>query len=123
MKKAVNSKIPRLFELMTEKAVKAVTLGTDLGISTGNISDWKSGKSLPSAGALAAIADYLGTTPDYLLGKTNEKEKPTAGKATAAFDASGDLSEQERLIIEKYRSASAEDKFKIIAAIVSITDV
>ena len=77
MKNASNSKIPRLFELMEENHVKGSDLTKMFGISSGNISNWKVGKNVPSARTLASIADYLGTTPEYILGKTDKKEKPT----------------------------------------------
>lgn len=75
MKMFENSKIPRLFELMTEKNIKAAQITRDLNISSGNISDWKSGKAAPSNVAMVALANYLDTTVSYLTGKTDEKEK------------------------------------------------
>ena len=65
-------------------------------------------KSMPSAGNLAKIADRLGCSVDYLLGRTSEILTPGAGQKTV--EASGRLStmislfaqlseaEQERLI-------------------------
>lgn len=73
MRKIENSKIPRLFEMMNEKGVKGVDITRDLHISSGNISDWKNGKSAPSRGTLTSLANYLGTTPEYLLGETDIK--------------------------------------------------
>lgn len=80
MKTYEKSKIPRLFELMEESGVKASQITRDLHISSGNISDWKSGKAAPTKAALITLADYLGTTPEYLLGETEKKEKPSAEK-------------------------------------------
>lgn len=37
----------------------------DLGFSNGSISKWD--RSMPGADSLQAVADYLGTTPQYLL--------------------------------------------------------
>ena len=37
----------------------------DLEFSNGTISKWN--KSMPGADSLQAVADYLGTTPQYLL--------------------------------------------------------
>lgn len=37
----------------------------DLGMSNGTIGKWN--KSMPKADALQAVADYLGTTPQYLM--------------------------------------------------------
>ena len=78
MKNYSDSKIPRLFELMEERGVKGSDLTRLFGFSSGNISNWKTGKNLPSSGTLCAIADYLGTTPEYLRGESDEKNKPTA---------------------------------------------
>lgn len=41
--------------------------------------DWKKGKSTPSQAQLSIIAGILNTTPEYLQGYTDIKEKPTAG--------------------------------------------
>ena len=128
MKKADNSKIPRLFALMAKKEVKAVKLGADLGVSTGNISDWKSGKSLPSAGTLSAIADYLGTTPEYLRGETDDPSpaKSRENSGVSARNANNDdtvpLTEQEKLIVKIFRNASLEDKFRMITAMMTIAN-
>ena len=75
MKNFEKSKIPRLFELMQEKGIKGADITRDLRISSGNISDWKNGKSAPASGVLITLADYLGTTAEYLSGETEEKEK------------------------------------------------
>lgn len=47
------------------------------GISTGNISDWRSGRSKPTAEALVLLADYFDVSVDYLLGRT---DKPKINK-------------------------------------------
>ena len=76
MKTYENSKIPRLFKLMEEKGIKASQLTRDLNISSGNISGWKTGVGFPSNAVLHALAQYLGTTVEYLKGETDIKEKP-----------------------------------------------
>lgn len=75
MKTFENSKIPRVFELMQEKGIKGAQITRDLGVSSGNISDWKSGKASPSSAVLVALANYLDTTVEYLTGESDEKEK------------------------------------------------
>ena len=47
------------------------------GISSGNISDWKSGRSFPSAPKLDILANCLDCSVDYLLGRT---DNPTVNK-------------------------------------------
>ena len=66
-------KVPNLFILMQEKNISISKLSNDLGISTGNISDWKSGRATPKADKLLSIAEYLETTCEYLLGKTENR--------------------------------------------------
>lgn len=53
-----NSKIPRLYELMEERKVKAKDITAATGISSGMLSDYKSGKSAPSGDRLLALAIF-----------------------------------------------------------------
>ena len=66
-----NSKIPRLFEMLELRNLKAKDLAVATGISSGSITDWKSGKSTPTGERLAAIANFLNVSADYLLGIDN----------------------------------------------------
>ena len=52
------------------------------GISPGNISDWKSGRSAPKADTLIKIADYLNCSVDYLLGRETNTENNLSNSAT-----------------------------------------
>lgn len=70
--------LDNLFKRMKEQGLTAKKVSEDTGISTGNISDWKSGRSVPSAQKLDVLANYLDCSVDYLLGRSEEKEKPTA---------------------------------------------
>lgn len=63
----INNLFTRIVELnLTAKKVSEAT-----GISTGNLSDWKGGRCLPSADKLEKLADYLDCSIDYLLGRTD----------------------------------------------------
>lgn len=64
-----------LFSRIDELGLNAKKVADDTGISTGNISDWKSGRSMPTATKLGVLADYLDCTVDYLLGRTNIPEQ------------------------------------------------
>lgn len=146
MKDLTNSKIPRLFELMKSKGVTAAALARSLKISQGNVTDWKMGRAAPSAGVMTAVADYLGTTPEYLRGETDDPS-PANGKDssvnsdTSASSVSSDnsvnsvssdnsvnsgdfdaLTEQEKLIVKIFRKASLEDKFRMITAMMTIAN-
>lgn len=69
-------KLDNLFKLMEEQGINAKRISDATGISTGNISDWKSGRSMPSAAKLDILADYLDCSVDFLLGR-DEQKKPT----------------------------------------------
>ncbi len=62
------SKIPILFQLMRQRNITAKQLSEDTGISAGNISDWKSGRSKPSMEKVAILANYFHVSTDFLLG-------------------------------------------------------
>lgn len=71
------SKIPRLFELMTENGLKGKDLAEIIGVSSGNISDWKNGKSMPNAMVCASIARHFDVSVDYLLGLSDFRKRET----------------------------------------------
>lgn len=66
--------IDNIFIILAERNVSAKKLSDDTGISTGNISDWKSGRCQPSINALITIADYLNISLDYLVGRSECSE-------------------------------------------------
>ena len=66
--------LDNLFLRIKELNLTAKKLSNDTGISTGNISDWKRGRSMPTAIKLDTLADYLDCSVDYLLGRTDNPE-------------------------------------------------
>lgn len=66
--------LDNLFLRIKELNLNAKKVSDDTGISTGNISDWKSGRSMPSAIKLDILADYLDCSVYYLLGRTDNPE-------------------------------------------------
>lgn len=69
-----NSKIPILFEVLKERKITQTQLAKAIDVSTGNVTDWKNGKSIPNSEKLTEIADYLGCSVHYLLGKTKRNK-------------------------------------------------
>jgi transcriptional regulator with XRE-family HTH domain len=47
----------------------------ELGFSNATATKWKKG-ALPSGDTVSKIAEYFNVTTDYLLGKTDQKNKP-----------------------------------------------
>lgn len=66
--------IANLFIRIRDQGLTAKKVSDATGISTGNLSDWKSGRCLPSAEKLDVLADYLDCSVDYLLGRTDKPE-------------------------------------------------
>ncbi len=62
------------FERLSIFNVSNKGLSSSVGISAGNISDWKSGRSKPNIDTMIKIADYLDCSIDYLLGRTDNPE-------------------------------------------------
>ena len=63
-----------LFIRMKNLNLTVSKLSEATGISTGNIGDWKYGRSKPGADSLIALADYLDCSIDYILGRTDIPE-------------------------------------------------
>lgn len=60
----------KIFETLCNASGKRVnTVGKELGISSGSISQWKNG-AIPSGEKLVQLADYFNVPIDYLLGRT-----------------------------------------------------
>lgn len=66
--------LENLYKTMKERKISASKLAKDNNISTGNVSDWKMGRSNPKTETLIKIADYLGVSIDYLVGRTDNPE-------------------------------------------------
>lgn len=95
----------RFVELLQEKQITPYKLSKETGIWQSTLSDWKLGKSTPKLDKLEKIAEYLGVTVDYLLGKTDIKEN---------IPKENDLSEKEQLLLKLFRCSSEENQELII---------
>ena len=51
-------------------------LAIDLNVTQPTVSDWESGRKIPSAKNSAMLADYFGVSIDYLLGRTEYRADP-----------------------------------------------
>lgn len=97
-----------LFKIMGELGINSKILSDNTGISTGNISDWKSGRSMPTAKKLVIIADYLDCSIDFLLGRTDEPEmnKSRISLSIPALHDDESLSKPKK-ILPFYRTATS----------------
>lgn len=66
--------IDRILELLQEQGKKQKDLTDHLGVSKNRLTDWKAGRVKSYQKYLPQIAEYLGVSVDYLLGKTEIKK-------------------------------------------------
>ena len=79
-------KVPNLFKILEERGIKASKLSKDLGVSSGQISDWKSGRSKPNSDTMIALTKYLNVSAEFILGYTDEPNKKSAPSEESALD-------------------------------------
>jgi transcriptional regulator with XRE-family HTH domain len=90
-------KIPVLFDVLEQRGIKNSQFAAAIDVSTGNVSDWKSGRSSPKPDTLVRIADFLGVSTDYLLGRN------TTPKYEFAFNSKLDeLSDEQLQLVSDY---------------------
>lgn len=85
----------RIFTLLKERGVSQLAFAKAIGVSTGNVSDWKTGRSSPKETAITKIADYFNVSVDNLLGRTEDKKGPPA---TVSSDEGAGSPLEEQLI-------------------------
>lgn len=113
MKDYSKSQIPRLFSIMGEKNITAAQLCKTIGISSGNFSDWRSGKCKPTKAVLFALAQQLGVTPEYLLGETDNREKAEE-KTPSKILEDEPMSEKEKQMWEILKNVPEDQMPKLI---------
>lgn len=107
MKGYENSKIPRLFEIMEQRGIKAKDICTATGVSSGLMSSYKTGVAIPSGDRLKAIAAFLDVSADYLLGNDDKDADPLTDRITYAAER---LSEDQKQDVLKYIEFIAQKK-------------
>lgn len=65
-----------VLHLAKEKGISQAFICNKLGLSRNYLAEVKKGKTSLTDDRLAVIADILNTTPEYLKGETDIKEKP-----------------------------------------------
>lgn len=95
--------VSRIRQLTKERGLKLSYITDKIGITRTYFSDVERGKTKISEERLTIIADCLDTTTDYLLGKTEQKNKPSA-------DDDRELTKDEENFILAYRALTREQK-------------
>lgn len=68
--------IDKVEQLLKEKHIQKKVFLSDVGLAKNSFVNWRERKTIPNGATLQKIADYFGVTVDFLLGKTEQKEKP-----------------------------------------------
>lgn len=68
--------VDRIRELLKEKNIFAKDMLAELGINKDQLKRWEDPNATIKPIYLNAIAAYLGTTPEYLLGQSDDKDLP-----------------------------------------------
>jgi len=111
-------KLDNLFIILSQKGISQSRLAEDTSISTGNISDWKRGRSMPSAVKLDELATYLDCSVDYLLGRTDEPKSTAKTLQSNSIDNSVNIDpapapdSTTQQLADTFNQLSFEDKIK-----------
>ena len=68
-----NTEYKNLFILLARRNIPQSKLAQGIGVDSRKISDWKTGTRKPGIDTLIKIADYLGVSVDYLVGREFEE--------------------------------------------------
>lgn len=110
----------RLRELLDGRGLSDKEFLSDIGMSKNQMTNWKNGK-IPNKSTLLLIANYFGVTMDYLLGREG-KMAVLEQKALDILDGNVVFNEQEKELLEAFRSTTEKGRFKIIQAVMNICD-
>lgn len=77
--------VERIFQLINENGLTAKEFANKVGVSQGNITDWKTGRARPSIESLQKIAKYTGVQLDWLTGDSEFKTKDEELKTLIDF--------------------------------------
>ena len=112
--------VERIRKLLKEKKLSAKDMLIALNINKDSLKRWeaseKEGKPIKEI-YLNAVASYLNTTVDYLLGKT---DNPASTTVTVA--SGWDLDEREQTLLTTFRSTTEEGRQLIIQSVLNIRD-
>lgn len=93
----------RLRELRNEKGISQQTIADLLHVSQQSITNYESGKNEPDIQALCVLADYFGTSVDYLIGHTDFRDKIEPRNPY-------DLNAQESDMVDRFRLLSEDER-------------
>lgn len=77
-------------------------LGQLVGVGRTTVAMWEGGRSEPDNTTLIKLAEIFDVSADYLLGRTDQKEKPpTGGRELKAPEGYEKLTSANRMIVDR----------------------
>jgi transcriptional regulator with XRE-family HTH domain len=106
-----------IFRLMREQGKSQKDLADAIGISQGNVTDWKKQRAKPSAKVPPKIAAYLGVTTGQLLGETPAPNATEPEQRIEAYDLMpgygySDLDDEDKEFVEAQMKHMVEQLLK-----------
>ena len=95
--------LPRLKQLRQEQGISQQHLADAVGVSQPSINKYENHSTEPDIGSLICLADYFGTSVDYIIGHTDERRRI---ERTEPWQ----LNAAEAELIARYRSLNAEER-------------
>lgn len=99
--------LERILSLKSSMGITDTQFQKDLGLYATALSEWKNGKTKSYIKHLPKIAKYFNVSVDYILGNTDEKEKPADSKAD-------ELSEYDARVLAWFHSLPQEKRKAIL---------
>lgn len=103
----------RIEYLIEKHGISKAKLAKETGVSTGNMGDWKRGKSTPSVSALIRIATFFHVSLDWLA--TGEVH-PSYQENTQSVQG-WILTDEEKELVELFRKVEKEKQIEITGMI------
>jgi transcriptional regulator with XRE-family HTH domain len=116
--------IDRIKALAAEKGMKLNFITKQLGLSHTYFADVRNGKNSISDTRLEVIAELLDTTAEYLKGKTDIKQKPTANNGDELTEYLEELKNRSemRMLFKTVRGATKKDVEAAVRIIEALKD-
>lgn len=96
-------------ELRKEKKLTQTDLAKGVHVTQQTVTAWESGRAVPNANTLDALANFLNVSADYLLGRTQNRKSDdglTENQKLIAYSIDPSVSDEERRdIIEMVKIA------------------
>lgn len=97
--------VERILALQEKAGITNKDLEKAANLANGSVTNWKNNRYFPSVSAIINLANYFHVTTDYLLCLSDTQDPQGLGKS---------ISSEEWLLIDNFRLATTQGKFRII---------